>query len=182
MVHIAPSGAGKPQDLQDVGSSGHDVELRLELALPSKISSEQVPQLTESGIAIQSDHESCKDKDTADEDQDLPKRQMLQVEVHEQESDDTPEEPSSVEPTEVSNHITVIEISGQAAESDPSDKNGVWKAAESESPLTTEQELELLLMIENHERENIIEKLAEAIEKERKSVERLQEILAENTT
>ena len=179
MSQIAPTGAGKQQDLQDVGSSGHDVELRLELALPQKISSEQAAQFTEFEIA---DPESCNDKDIVEQDQDLQKRQMLQVEVHEQNSDSTSEESSPTEPTEISNHVTVIEISGTLTESILSDKNGVWKAAKFETPLTTEQELELLLMIENHEREKIIEKLAEAIEKERKSVERLQEILAENTT
>ncbi|XP_046450987.1 ralA-binding protein 1-like isoform X3 [Daphnia pulex] len=175
----APSGAGKPQDLQDAGSSGHDVELRLELALPTKISAEEATQLAESGTA---DPESCNEKDIVEQEQDSQKCQTLQVDVHEQDSDSIPEEPSPVEPTEVSNHVTVIEISGLPTESNLSDKNGVWKAAKFETPLTTEQELELLLMIENHEREKIIEKLAEAIEKERKSVERLQEILAENTT
>jgi hypothetical protein len=165
--------------LQDAGSSGHDVELRLELALPTKISAEEAAQLAESGTA---DPESCNEKDIVEQEQDSQKCQTLHVDVHEQDSDSIPEEPSPVEPTEVSNHVTVIEISGLPTESNLSDKNGVWKAAQFETPLTTEQELELLLMIENHEREKIIEKLAEAIEKERKSVERLQEILAENTT
>ena len=45
--------------------------------------------------------------------------------------------------------------------------------------LDSEQELELLLKTENLERETLIEQLQKAIEKERGSVERLQELLAE---
>ncbi|XP_045022912.1 uncharacterized protein LOC123466848 [Daphnia magna] len=73
--------------------------------------------------------------------------------------------------TENTCHVTVIEITGHSAESASSEKNTGWNASESETPLTLEEEMELLLMIENHEREKIIEKLSEVIEKERKSVE-----------
>lgn len=44
-----------------------------------------------------------------------------------------------------------------------------------------EQDLELALMIENLEREKLIEQIAQAIEIERESVERLQELLAEKS-
>lgn len=45
--------------------------------------------------------------------------------------------------------------------------------------LDSEKELELMLKMENLERETAIDQLQKAIEKERGSVERLQELLAE---
>lgn len=82
---------------------------------------------------------------------------------------------------EASNHVTVIEIGGNTVGS-TIESSPTWKIAKTESPFITEQEIELQLNIENSEREKIIELLNDAIEKERKSIERLQEILAETTS
>jgi len=74
-------------------------------------------------------------------------------------------------PTETSHHVTTIEVGSQEDVTEPPIKTV--------AVLDSEQELELLLKTENLERETLIEQLQKAIEKERGSVERLQELLAE---
>lgn len=78
-------------------------------------------------------------------------------------------------------HVTVIEIGGSLSEPIEDNVSSSNRIVKSETTLTAEQELELFLSIENQEREKIIEQLNVAIDKERKSVERLQELLAETT-
>lgn len=175
MVQNTVSETVKPTALPDVGPSGHDVELRLELALPVKVLPEPSDQLPDPGVA---NPELEIDKDIVEQDQEVSKGQPSCVEV----VAESIQEPSAKNSTENTCHVTVIEITGHSTESASSDKNTGWNASETETPLTKEEEMELLLMIENHEREKIIEKLSEAIEKERKSVERLQELLADTTT
>ena len=173
------SGTVKQPESQDAGSSGQDEELRLELALPAKVPSQSPTQLPDSSVNVTEPSD-----DNIELEQEGPKRQMLRVEVHEQvaEKPTLSRELSPAISTEVSNHVTVIEIGGHPSDSAQLDKSATWKTSKVEAPLTNEQELELLLMIENYEREKIIEQLNEAIEKERKSVERLQELLAETTS
>ncbi|KAK4008868.1 hypothetical protein OUZ56_013994 [Daphnia magna] len=175
MVQNTVSETVKPTALPDVGPSGHDVELRLELALPVKVLPEPSDQLPDPGVT---NPELEIDKDIVEQDQEVSKGQPSCVEV----VAESIQEPSAKNSTENTCHVTVIEITGHSTESASSDKNTGWNASETETPLTKEEEMELLLMIENHEREKIIEKLSEAIEKERKSVERLQELLADTTT
>lgn len=158
--------------------SGHDVELRLELALPIKVLSETASESPDPGV---SSPEMGIDKEMVEQDKEVGKCQSLRVEVPEV-VEESIQELSPKNSTENTCHVTVIEITGHTAESTLSVKNTGWNASETETPLTKEEEMELLLMIENHEREKIIEKLSEAIEQERRSVERLQELLAETTT
>ncbi len=173
----ASAGTVKPQESQDAVSSGHDEELRLELALPVKVPPHPTSQLPECGVTAP---ESLSNENV-EQDQEAQKRQVLRVEVHEQVAEKNTDLSPAI-PLEVSNHVTVIEIGGHPTESAQLDKSATWKSSKVEAPLTNEQEMELQLMIENHEREKIIEQLNEAIEKERKSVERLQELLAETTS
>ncbi|XP_059351189.1 ralA-binding protein 1-like isoform X2 [Daphnia carinata] len=170
VVQNTVSETPKPATLPDVGPSGHDVELRLELALPVKVLSEPADQVP--------NPELRSDRDIMEQDEEVSKGESPSAEV----VDESIQEPPPKNSTENACHVTVIEITGHSAESASSDQNTGWNAPETETPLTKEEEMELLLMIENHEREKIIEKLSEAIEKERKSIERLQELLADTTT
>jgi len=74
-------------------------------------------------------------------------------------------------PTEACQHVNTIEAESQEDVTEPPMKTPVV--------LDSEKELELMLKMENLERETAIDQLQKAIEKERGSVERLQELLAE---
>lgn len=150
----------------DPGPTGHDEELKLDLALPVKIPS-PLPESEQ------------QNKDVIERDADETPPQVLRVEVHDHNSAETPESPTYTTPVEVSSHVTVIEIGSNATGSAPYDKGTVLNA---ESTLTSEEEQELMLLIENQEREKIIDQLNSSIEKELKTVERLQELLADATS
>ena len=75
---------------------------------------------------------------------------------------------------EVPHHVTVIEVGVKEEE-----VSEVPNLVKMKLVLDSEQELELLLKMENLEREIIIDQLNKAIDEERRSVERLQELLAE---
>lgn len=175
VIQSTTSIASKPQEQQDTETNGGlDEELRLELALPVKLPLEQPISVSESSVFNETPSKASSEQDSS-----VGKHQILVVEVHE-DARKSPES-SLFTPVEASNHVTVIEIGGNTVGS-TIESSPTWKIAKTESPFITDQEIELQLNIENSEREKIIELLNDAIEKERKSIERLQEILAETTS
>lgn len=159
---VASSTREKTQSRAAPPSSQHnDEELRLELALPVEIQEEEACELvTEESVEV---------VDAASK----PEPLVLKTDAVDQTND------QNKVPQLSPQHVTVIEISNRSAPSDLVDDKR--KKPNEKLPLDGDKELELALMIENEEREKIILQLAEAIEKERKAVEHLQELLAEST-
>ena len=107
---------------------------------------------------------------------------MDQLAIKTDQANDVTVESSKAAPQMSPQHVTVIEVGNRAPASEVDGKRTTEKPFDPVvMPLDSEKELELALVIENLEREKIIQQLNEAIEKERKSVEHLQELLAETT-
>lgn len=163
---------------REAKSSGQDEELRLELALPTEIQAEE-------------SIDNVSFTETVDSKESTTEFQTISVEVNEETvSKASPVERLKSEATDSSKtrHSTeALQLSEEMHELDNRSNQHSDLENNSQIKLTTgdvldnEKELELLLIIENEEREKIILHLNEAIEKERQSVERLQELLAETT-
>jgi len=143
----------------DRKSCNHDQELRLELASPTEVQAEE-PTDSLSVTESSDSKESTENHATA-------------VEGHEEVTRKaTPEEMISNDPHQHAEN----EVENRLDPNSDSDTQ-IKKVA----VLDSEKEFERFLIIENEEREKIISQLNDAIEKERKDVERLQELLAETT-
>lgn len=136
-------------------------ELKLELALPDEpspeISQPSKKSEPEGGVSCRESSVPC-------------------VEETRQESASAPENKINKK-SETPAAITAIEICPK----DHSEAQPTVGLTRADVSLIIEQDLELALMIENLEREKLIEQIAQAIEIERESVERLQELLAEKS-
>lgn len=153
-----PIAVKNAHDVREGKSCNHDEELRLELALPTEVQAEPTDSLS---VTESSDSKEPTENHVAPI-----------VEVHEELPRKAPEDMVS---NEASPHAenNIDNRPDLNSDSDTKIKKVVV--------LDNEKELELFLIIENEEREKIILQLNEKIEKERKSVERLQELLAETT-
>lgn len=159
----APAPAEKPAEKRRPSDHHDDEELRLELAQPVERPEPTVEETT--ATAAEDSAEPATTEPLA-----VKTDQVAEV---------------TVSPQMSPQHVTVIELAGSRAPAPASETDG--KRPEKKKPiesvvpivLDSEKELELALMIENLEREKIIQQLNEAIEKERQSVEQLQELLAE---
>lgn len=170
LKHQAPSGPTTVTNTvqQDRAPStesrnNDEEELRLELALPADVPEEEEeekqapPSLASPSIEETVPNEVVKEISASPPSEPTP----LRIDVVDQ----------GVEASKVTvqlspQHVTVIEVSPR-------------KKPTELVLLDADKELELTLMIENEERAKIIQQLNEAIERERRSVEHLQELLAE---
>lgn len=169
LKHQAPSGSTTVTNTvqQDRAPStdsrnNDEEELRLELALPADVPEEEEEKEAPTSLASPSTEETLPSEVVKEISASPPSEPTpLRIDVVDQGA-----EPSKVTVQLSPQHVTVIEVSPR-------------KKPTELVFLDADKELELTLMIENEERAKIIQQLNEAIERERRSVEHLQELLAE---
>lgn len=144
-----------PDQTKEVEIGKTDEDLKLDLALPAEPSPEASKTSVDDEIVVQ-------------ERSGLPLNEEIQPESPTENKTNSKSETSPAP-------VTSVEIRSK----DTSEIQSIQ--SKPDLLFNAEQDLELALMIENMEREKLIEHITAAIEKERKSIERLHELLSEKS-